>query len=233
MMSRALEGVLFWFPAFVFSTTLHEAAHAWVAMRSGDRTAYHGGQVSLSPWPHIRREPLGMLVVPLVTSIMNGWAMGWASAPYDRAWADRHPRKVALMSAAGPAANLVLALVAIAILRVGLAAGVFVAPPGGAQQWSGLVVPSAALASNAWVAFAARGACVLASLNILLGVFNLLPLPPLDGSAVIGLVLPAPLTRAIQYLGPAASVLGLFAAWKLFPYLIGPISEALTRLLGI
>src|SRR5437763_130762 len=92
----------FWFLAFLFSTSVHEAAHAYVALRGGDRTAYLGGQVSLSPLPHIRREPIGMLLVPLLTAFTNGWAMGWASAPYDPRWADRHPRRAAWMAAAGP-----------------------------------------------------------------------------------------------------------------------------------
>jgi len=58
---------LLWFIAFLFSTTVHEAMHALAALRGGDPTAYLGGQVSLSPLPHIRREPIGMLVVPLLT----------------------------------------------------------------------------------------------------------------------------------------------------------------------
>ena len=68
---------LFWLFAFLFSTTLHEAAHAYAALRGGDPTAYRGGQVSISPIPHIRREPIGMLVVPLITAIsvpsMSSW----------------------------------------------------------------------------------------------------------------------------------------------------------------
>ena len=76
---------------------VHEAMHALVAWKGGDPTAYHGGQVSLSPIPHIRREPIGMLVVPLLTAFTQGWAMGWASAPYDPVWAERHPKRAALM----------------------------------------------------------------------------------------------------------------------------------------
>lgn len=76
---------LAFFAVFLFSTTLHEAAHAWAALRGGDPTAYAGGQVSLDPMPHIRREPFGMIVLPLLTSVTIGWPMGYASAPYDRA----------------------------------------------------------------------------------------------------------------------------------------------------
>ena len=71
------------------------------AYRGGDPTAYHGGQVSLSPVPHIRREPIGMLVVPLLTALSQGWAIGWASTPYDPRWAARYPKREALMAAAG------------------------------------------------------------------------------------------------------------------------------------
>src|SRR5436309_5963531 len=114
-----LNGI-FWFVAFLFSTTVHEAAHAWAALLGGDRTAYLGGQVSLSPLPHIRRELIGMLVVPLLTAFTNGWAVGWASTPYDPLWASRYPRRAAAMAAAGPAGNLLIAVLAFAALRGGL-----------------------------------------------------------------------------------------------------------------
>src|SRR5438132_897047 len=87
-----------------------------------------GGQVSLSPIPHIRREPIGMLGVPLLTAFTNGWAVGWASTPYDPVWAARYPRRAALMAAAGPTGNLLIAVLALVCLRAGLAAGVFVSP---------------------------------------------------------------------------------------------------------
>ena len=76
-----------WYVALLFSLTLHEASHAWAAMKGGDRTAYHGGQVSLDPMPHIRREPFGTVVVPLLSFALSGWMIGWASTPYDPRWA--------------------------------------------------------------------------------------------------------------------------------------------------
>src|ERR1051325_10402185 len=102
-----------WFLAFLFSTTVHEAMHAMAALRGGDPTAYHGGQVSLSPIPHIRGEPIGMLIVPLLTALTQGWAIGWASTPYDPRWAAHYPKRAALMAAAGPAGNLLIAAVAL------------------------------------------------------------------------------------------------------------------------
>src|SRR5919109_3873405 len=117
-----------WFLAFLFSTTVHEAMHAFAAWRLGDPTAYHGGQVSLSPAPHIAREPIGMLVLPLITSFTQGWAIGWASAPYDPHWAARYPKRAALMAAAGPAGNFLIAIASFALLKVGLVTGWFIAP---------------------------------------------------------------------------------------------------------
>ena len=70
-----LHALVFWLPAFLFSVTVHEAAHAWAALRLGDPTAWLAGQVSLSPWPHLRRSPIGMGVVPL--TFMNG--ASWSS----------------------------------------------------------------------------------------------------------------------------------------------------------
>lgn len=123
-----LADALTFFAVFLFSTTLHEAAHAWAALKGGDPTAYHGGQLSLDPWPQIRRHPFGMVVLPLVTALSTGWPMGFASAPYDPEWARRHPRRAAVMALAGPAANLALAIGAALALRVGESAGVFHAP---------------------------------------------------------------------------------------------------------
>src|SRR5512141_1812665 len=128
MTPESLVTGLLWFLAFLFSTTVHEAMHAFVAFRGGDATAYHGGQVSLSPIPHIRREPIGMLVVPLLTALTQGWAIGWASTPYNPAWAAAYPRRAALMAASGPLGNLLVAGTALVALRVGLSIGSF-APP--------------------------------------------------------------------------------------------------------
>ena len=212
MESSAVMDGLFWFMAFLFSTTVHEAAHAWVALRGGDPTAYQGGQVSLSPIPHIRREPLGMLVVPLLTAITNGWAMGWASAPYDPAWAERYPRRAAWMAAAGPAANFCLAILSFILLRAGLAMGYFVSPQ--TVNFNHLVAP-AAVGEAGLAAFLAQGLSVLLMENAILGTFNLVPLPPLDGSAAIGLLLPEKAAASMRHLArsPQFSLVGLLVAW--------------------
>jgi hypothetical protein len=100
-LENPLEGLV-WYVVFLFSTSLHEASHAWAAQRGGDPTAYLAGQVSLDPRPHIRREPFGMVFLPLFTAVTSGWPIGFASAPYDPLWAAAHPRRAAWMSLAGP-----------------------------------------------------------------------------------------------------------------------------------
>jgi Zn-dependent protease len=216
---------LVWFLSFLFSTTVHEAMHALVAWKLGDPTAYNGGQVSLSPIPHIRREPIGMLVLPLVTAFTNGWAIGWASAPYDPYWAQRYPTRAALMAAAGPAGNFLIAIGAFLLLRIGLGMGAFVAP--GRVTFETIVAGAGGEPS-----FVTMLLSVLLIQNVLLGLFNLLPLPPLDGSAVFAAMLPEPLANGMRQFGtnPMASTMGLIVAWQVFPAITGPIFSMLLRL---
>jgi len=207
-----------WYAAFLLSLTCHEAAHALAAKWGGDPTAYHGGQVSLNPLPHMRREWLGMLVIPLITYASSGFMMGWASAPYDPNWQRRYPRRAAWMALAGPAANFALVLLAAAAIRIGLAAGVFTAP-----GWAGFAQLVVAGTPSA----AALGAflSILFSLNLLLGVFNLLPIPPLDGNTGAGVLLGerAALRFAELSRNPTFALLGILAAWQVFGRISGPV----------
>jgi Zn-dependent protease len=223
-----------WFAAFLFSTTLHEAAHALVAWRLGDPTAYHGGQVSMNPIPHVRREPLGMIIVPLLSFFANlqsgnRWMFGWASAPYDPTWAARHPRRAGVMALAGPLANLLLAVLAGIGIRVGLLTGVFA--PATQLPFDQLVV---APAGGTWGALAAL-LSVFFSLNLILFLFNLLPLPPMDGSAVIQLVLPEEVSRRWQEMirQPLIGIIGILVAWRLFRYVLYPVFGVALGLLGV
>jgi len=211
---------LVYYAVFLIATTLHEAAHAWAALRGGDPTAYHGGQVSLDPLPHIRREPFGMVVLPIISVLVSGWPFGFASAPYSMDWARKYPRRAAWMALAGPGANIVLVLVSIAAIRGGIAAGVF-APPESVTFDSVVRATSVGI----WSSLATL-VSVLFSLNILLAVFNLLPFPPLDGSAVVPLFLDAERTRKYQdflWTRPAVGWIGILIAWQLFSYVFDPV----------
>src|SRR6476659_3505433 len=107
---------------FLFSTTCHEASHALAAKMGGDPTAFRGGQVTLNPLPHVQREPFGMVVVPILSYVLGGWMIGWASAPYDPFWQERHPRRAAMMSLAGTGAKFALMLIAAIFISIGIAA---------------------------------------------------------------------------------------------------------------
>ena len=219
---------LVYYAVFLIATTLHEAAHAWAALRGGDPTAYHGGQVSLDPIPHIRREPFGMVVLPIASVLLMGWPFGFASAPYSIDWARKHPRRAAWMALAGPAANLILVVVAIGLIRLGVATGVFYAPD---SVTFGSVVGGTG--AGIWSSIATI-VSVLFSLNILLAVFNLLPFPPLDGSGVIPLFLDAETTRKYQDIiwgNRALGWIGIIVAWQLFEYVFDPVWLGLINLM--
>lgn len=208
---------LIWYIVFLFSTTCHEAAHALAAKLGGDPTAFHGGQVSLNPLPHIQREPFGMVLAPILTWFWwRGSMIGWASAPYDPDWEQRHPRRAAWMALAGPGANFTLMLLAAAGIRAGVAAGVFRAPE--TANFSHITEAATTDASGSLVSFAATFLSVLFLLNLLLGTFNLLPVPPLDGSSGITLLMSR--RMALRYLEmlkePMFRLVGLLAAWYLF-----------------
>lgn len=206
--------------AFLLSATIHEAAHAWAAKLGGDLTAYHGGQVSLDPRPHIRREPFGMVILPLISVAISGFPFGFASAPYDPKWAMRYPNRAGWMALAGPGANLLLLLITFAMIRVGAASGFFTPP---ASVRFGEVAMSTVGGVWPGIAFVVG---VFFSMNLVLAALNLIPLPPLDGSAAIPLLLPAgAAARYQQFLfgNPALGLIGMLAAWQLFRFVFQPI----------
>lgn len=211
---------LLWYAVFLFSSTCHEAAHALAAKLGGDLTAFHGGQVSIDPLPHIRREPFGMVLVPILSFLFGGWMMGWASAPYDPDWAYRYPHRAAWMSLAGPAANFALLLLAAAGIHAGLAFHIFHLPD--SANFTQVVEANAAGATDAFATLLS----ILFSLNLLLFTFNLLPIPPLDGFSVAGLLLSQDRARRLEEVGRSArtfSYAGLLLGWRLFGVIYNPI----------
>lgn len=220
-----------WFVVFLLSLSIHEAGHALVAWLGGDDLAYRGGQVSLNPLPHIRREPFGTVVIPLLTFFSSGWMMGWASTPYDPSWAERHPRRLAAMSAAGPAANLLVAALAFAILRVLLHSGTFVAPD--TINFSHLVEPAPGTPEGSLAHPLAFCLSVALNLNLLQFLFNLIPLPPLDGSGIVQGLFPDSIGGYLRTLArnPMMSIVGLLVAWQVFDLLYRPVFDFLLKVL--
>jgi Zn-dependent protease len=218
---------LLWYAVFVISTTFHEAAHGFAALRLGDPTARDAGLVTLDPLPHIQRSPFGMVVIPILSFLVGGWMVGWASTPYDPRWAYYHRRPAALMAVAGPAANLALILLAALLIRVGMLLGIFTQPE--QVTWTRTTVAqSAGFAQGAAVAVS-----ILFSLNLILLVFNLLPVPPLDGSEIITLFLGESTAQRYRDLmaQPTAQMIGLVLAWNLVGVVLNPVYATALNLL--
>jgi len=209
---EAVAYAIGWVIVFILSATLHEAAHAWMAKRGGDLTAYAGGQVSLDPLPHIRREPFGMVILPILSSMILGWPFGYASAPYDPAWAFKHPRKAAWMAAAGPVANLILVLICAASIKLGVLVGVFFEP-----EFVNFRHIVGASSGGIWFGLSVF-ISMMFTLNLILFILNLLPLPPLDGSGALALFFKEDLARAYRSFisSPLLSLIGIFLAWQVF-----------------
>jgi Zn-dependent protease len=223
-----LADIFIWYPVFVFSTTCHEAAHAWVAHRGGDPTAHADGHVSLDPLPHIRRSPMGMVVIPILSFVLYGWMIGWASVPLNPEWARKFPRRAALMSLAGPAANLSLALLAFGTMYALLSAGVL--HRGGGATLADLVALPNAQGHDSPLSFLVRGLSLMFCLNVILGLFNLIPLPPLDGAAALEGAAPRATGGIYSRMReiPAAELLGMLVAWKVFPLFGWPVLTFVT-----
>lgn len=170
-MSGSLADALYlastWVVPVLLAVTLHEAAHALAARRLGDDTAAELGRVTLNPFKHV--DPLGTILIPALLIVTRAPVLfGWAKPVPVRFGRLRRPRRDGIVvAAAGPAANLIIALGA--ALSIAL-------------------LPAAALGGGTWLG-ANLGNAIL--LNVMLAVFNLLPLPPLDGGRIMMLALPS------------------------------------------
>ena len=187
------------------SLTVHEWAHAWTADRLGDPTARMLGRVTFNPIPHI--DLIGTIILPLLAMVGTGMLFGWAKPVPVNISRLRHPKRdFMLVAAAGPASNLVLASI-------------------GAVVWH-------ALGYDAMATNFSRVLYFFISINVLLAVFNMLPVPPLDGGNVLAGLLPdrfAPIINGLRQFGflilLALIVTGVVAR------VIEPVSDFIERLL--
>ncbi|MBI3317718.1 MAG: site-2 protease family protein [Candidatus Omnitrophica bacterium] len=194
-------------PLFMAAVIIHEVSHGWVALSLGDPTARLSGRLTLNPLKHI--DPVGTVFLPLFLLLLNApFVFGWAKPVPVNALLLRHPKRDMLwVGLSGPAANFLLAAFTAALLRLG--AGFI--PPLGAGLGKALVL-----------------------INLVLGTFNLLPIPPLDGSRVLTGLLPVSLAKgvlALERWGIALVFLLLY--FGVMQRIVWPVVLSLARWLGV
>lgn len=187
----------------LFAITFHEVAHGWVARHFGDRTAEAQGRLSLNPIRHI--DPIGTVLVPAIMLLLPGnFIFGWAKPVPVNPRFMRHPRSnMVWVSAAGPGSNLLMAIF-----------------------WAFLMTLSQRLDLGMPGQWLEAMAAVGIFFNVLLAVFNMLPIPPLDGGQVLtNLLPPGPFSTLLEKIAPFGLfiVLALLVTGLLWPLVSGPI----------
>jgi Zn-dependent protease len=207
-----LYKISIWAIPVLFAITLHEVAHGWMARYFGDRTAEMLGRLSLNPLRHI--DPIGTLLVPGILLAVGGPLFGWAKPVPVATSVLRNPRRaMVLVALAGPAANLLMAALWCAVL-------------------GGIVRINGNETLDGWIASMAQAGIWF---NVVLAVFNLLPIPPLDGGRVLAGLLPPHLSARLEKIEPVGlfivlglSVFGLLG-WLFNPayHVMGHVIQAL------
>lgn len=191
------------FSLLIIAMTVHEFAHGWTANMLGDPTAKYSGRLTLNPLAHI--DPFWTVLLPLILFITSSgqFVFGSAKPVPINYWALRNPKRdIILIGASGPLANFVLAALLSVVARTS-------------------ILPS--LASMLLVN--------LIIINIVLGVFNLIPIPPLDGSRIIMGLLPQDMAEAYTRIEPYSFIILLVFIWLgLFGKLIWPLVEVILKL---
>ena len=219
--------ILYQMIAFLFAISVHESAHAWTASRCGDPTARMLGRVSLNPIRHI--DLFGTIILPLVAAISGIPLLGWAKpTPVDPRNFRRPVFDDILTSVAGPVSNFIVATGALILLGAisltsatghGVVRGLAVGPFSGGG-------PDSALLPIATMLY------VLMYINVVLAVFNLIPMPPLDGSHVLRHFLPESIRLVYDRLGFFALLALVYLGGNLLWGLIRPFLGFYVSIMG-
>lgn len=215
--------IVFQLIVFLFAISFHESAHAWMANRCGDPTARMLGRITLNPIKHI--DPFGTILLPLVAMISGFPVLGWAKpTPVDPNNFRNKVRDDILTSVVGPISNFSVASAALVVLAIVSRTS---------ATGSDLVhrIPFTGPAELDALAAETKSILLPISLllydfmliNIVLGVFNLIPLPPLDGSHVLRHFLPQPALRVYDAVGWVGLMALVFLAPRFLDILIGPV----------
>jgi Zn-dependent protease len=195
-----IQQISLWILPILVAVILHEVAHGFAAYALGDDTAKRAGRLTLNPLKHI--DPIGSVILPLfLTLTHSGFLFGWAKPVPVNFGALRHPKRdMVLVAAAGPATNLVLAIAAALLFR-----GLYeIAGHSSKAVINGLLSPLAIMMQRAVL------------MNVFLGVFNMIPIPPLDGGRVLTGLLPLEWARRfarIEPFGFAILIVLLMSHW--------------------
>lgn len=193
--------VLTQYICLLFSLCVHEAAHAVTADRCGDPSARLLGRATLNPIPHI--DPIGTVLMPLVMMVFGiPFLFGWAKpVPFNPRNLRNMRRDPALIGLAGPVANLLLAIAAVLVLRM--------------VVWASGIAPDAPVFGSLFMIVFS-----LVMINFVLLAFNLIPVPPLDGSHLLYPLLPPGGKRVMEQIGPFGILIAIFVANRILP---GPL----------
>lgn len=191
----------------ILSVVVHEVSHGYAAYLQGDHTAYREGRLTLNPLKHL--EWFGSFILPVISHFLGGFIIGWAKpVPYNPYNLRNQRWGEAIVAFAGPLSNIIIAFVFGLLIRFGLPTGLF------SQSFAGILA-------------------TIVFINLILATFNLIPIPPLDGSKILFSVIPAGMQNIRTFLEQYGTFALLFFVFFLWKYILPIVSLEFRLITGI